>query len=210
MATTNQIEAAAKAPVQPASCNRLVESHVLAMPVRRGRSAAQREADEHAESRDAAEVVAGRMLDHPCELDPDRGVVECGHPDHKRDADAIGTALDMLGLVEPLRPAPQLEAEETPVPARREPAARVDGAWAGQGACVGIDFTVFYPPGEPDKDSPEVAAARSICRTCPVQRDCLEYALARPERYGVWGGMTYRERANVARRRQRYAAAVSA
>ena len=38
------------------------------------------------------------------------------------------------------------------------------------------------------------AAQKAVCCECPVQRDCLEYALARPELVGCWGGTTDRER----------------
>lgn len=40
----------------------------------------------------------------------------------------------------------------------------------------------------------EVRAAKSVCYLCPVRRECLEYALAAGERWGVWGGLTTPER----------------
>jgi Transcription factor WhiB len=36
--------------------------------------------------------------------------------------------------------------------------------------------------------------ASSVCRSCPVAAECLAYALAADERFGVWGGMTPEER----------------
>lgn len=36
--------------------------------------------------------------------------------------------------------------------------------------------------------------ARELCRRCPVQPECLDYALAADERYGVWGATTPEER----------------
>ena len=42
------------------------------------------------------------------------------------------------------------------------------------------------------------AAAKRVCRRCPVVQDCAAYALASGERYGVWGGMTEAERARIA------------
>src|SRR5688572_5009124 len=36
--------------------------------------------------------------------------------------------------------------------------------------------------------------ARNLCRRCPVRAECAAHALSRPERHGVWGGFTSRER----------------
>jgi len=38
-------------------------------------------------------------------------------------------------------------------------------------------------------------AAKAVCAACPVRRPCLAHALASQERYGVWGGLSERERA---------------
>ncbi len=38
------------------------------------------------------------------------------------------------------------------------------------------------------------AAAKRICARCPVQQSCLDHALAADEPYGIWGGLTPRER----------------
>lgn len=40
----------------------------------------------------------------------------------------------------------------------------------------------------------DTAEALSVCGTCPVSLECLEYAVATPERFGVWGGLTAPER----------------
>ena len=47
--------------------------------------------------------------------------------------------------------------------------------------------------------------AKSVCRGCPVRTECLNYALSRPEKYGVWGGLNEEERAAERRRRMRRA-----
>lgn len=54
----------------------------------------------------------------------------------------------------------------------------------------------------------EGPGAGYLCRGCPVLSQCAEWALANPQlsAYGVWGGMTARQRASVRRRRTRLAA----
>ena len=40
---------------------------------------------------------------------------------------------------------------------------------------------------------------------CPVQAECLTYAVSRPEKYGTWGGLNEEQRASERRRRMRRA-----
>ena len=51
----------------------------------------------------------------------------------------------------------------------------------------------FVPPG----DRHGIAAAKAICRRCPVTAECLAEAMANPSIVGVWGGTTERERAKL-------------
>jgi WhiB family redox-sensing transcriptional regulator len=64
-----------------------------------------------------------------------------------------------------------------------------DADWHDNALCRGRDTEVFFP----EEDEPTIVA-KSICRRCPVRRDCLAHALERGERYGIWGGLTERER----------------
>jgi WhiB family redox-sensing transcriptional regulator len=45
----------------------------------------------------------------------------------------------------------------------------------------------------PEKQARE-SAAKKICTACPIKTECLEHALAVPENFGVWGGLTEEER----------------
>ena len=45
-------------------------------------------------------------------------------------------------------------------------------------------------------------AAKAICRECQVRGDCLEFALRSGEKFGIWGGLSERERRRVRRERQ--------
>jgi WhiB family redox-sensing transcriptional regulator len=42
--------------------------------------------------------------------------------------------------------------------------------------------------------------AKSICSSCPVRQECLEYALSIPEPHGIWGGMNESERRRLVQR----------
>lgn len=71
---------------------------------------------------------------------------------------------------------------------------------ANEGLCRQWDTAVFFPVGEADGESrggqwvTRYALARSVCAACSVKDACREYALARPEIFGVWGGTTPSER----------------
>jgi WhiB family redox-sensing transcriptional regulator len=66
----------------------------------------------------------------------------------------------------------------------------VPGEWAGEALCAQIGADLWFS-GKGESSEP----AKQVCRACPVREECLEYALAAGEwRYGVWGGMSPRER----------------
>jgi WhiB family redox-sensing transcriptional regulator len=72
--------------------------------------------------------------------------------------------------------------------------------WRQHAACRGIDPEVFHPVSEEDAEE-----AKAICELCPVRQPCLEHALVRREREGVWGGLTERERRRILRQRRKSA-----
>lgn len=72
--------------------------------------------------------------------------------------------------------------------------------WRQRAACRGVDPDIFYPVTDEDAED-----AKAICRACPVQQACLEWALQSREKDGVWGGATERERRRILRRRRRSA-----
>ena len=53
----------------------------------------------------------------------------------------------------------------------------------------------FFFPEEPDKVNQRIviSIAKSICETCPIKVQCLDYAKS-TRVYGIWGGTTYEER----------------
>lgn len=65
------------------------------------------------------------------------------------------------------------------------------------GLCAQTDPEAFYP----ETTSAQAAnPAKAICSRCDVRAECLEWALATREPYGVWGGMGERERRKLLRR----------
>ena len=71
------------------------------------------------------------------------------------------------------------------------------GLWVGQALCVGADPELWY---DDQPEHPGYAAAKTICRSCPVTTECLDRALAeeahlpRSEKYGIRGGLDPDER----------------
>jgi len=76
-------------------------------------------------------------------------------------------------------------------------------AWTRDAMCKEHPGMNFYPGrGESTRE------AKAVCRRCPVADECLDFALARRERFGVWGGKSVCERRRVRRQwdRERRAA----
>ncbi|MEZ0449412.1 WhiB family transcriptional regulator [Cellulomonas sp. ICMP 17802] len=77
--------------------------------------------------------------------------------------------------------------------------------WQFDGACRDEDQDLFFHP-EGERGSARrrrAEAAKAICATCPVIKQCLEQSLAVREPYGVWGGLSEDERAAVLAQRGR-------
>lgn len=67
--------------------------------------------------------------------------------------------------------------------------------WQLQGRCRSYPSQVFFPDDERGKRLRErEEQAKRVCRVCPVVAACRNHALQVPERFGVWGAMTARER----------------
>lgn len=62
-------------------------------------------------------------------------------------------------------------------------------SWQDQALCAQTDPEAFFP-----EKGGSTREAKRVCASCDVRSDCLEYALANDERFGIWGGMSERER----------------
>ncbi|WP_200936693.1 WhiB family transcriptional regulator [Frigoribacterium sp. Leaf186] len=68
-------------------------------------------------------------------------------------------------------------------------------AWQVDSLCAQTDPEAFFPEkGGSTRD------AKKICASCDVRAQCLEYALQNDERFGIWGGLSERERRKLRKR----------
>ena len=62
-------------------------------------------------------------------------------------------------------------------------------SWQERALCAQTDPEAFFP-----EKGGSTREAKKVCLTCDVRGSCLEYALAHDERFGIWGGLSERER----------------
>lgn len=83
------------------------------------------------------------------------------------------------------------------VPATFEPVpltAFTTDQWQDRALCAQTDPEAFFP-----EKGGSTREAKKICLGCEVRHECLEYALAHDERFGIWGGLSERERRRLKR-----------
>ena len=82
------------------------------------------------------------------------------------------------------------------VPGLRKPSTEDEAlAWQSDSLCAQTDPEAFFPEkGGSTRD------AKKICSSCEVRAQCLEYALENDERFGIWGGLSERERRKLRKR----------
>ena len=73
---------------------------------------------------------------------------------------------------------------------------RQERDWQTRANCMGVDPDLFFP-----ERGASTREAKAVCRGCEVRGECLEYALAHGEKFGIWGGLSERERRRVRRQR---------
>lgn len=69
-----------------------------------------------------------------------------------------------------------------------------DQTWATQAACAGVDPDSLFVRGSAQRQ------ARQMCLSCNVRLECLADALNSNTMFGVWGGLTERERRALVRK----------
>lgn len=93
--------------------------------------------------------------------------------------------------------APAAPASEAAIGALLAIMAGPPMAWAELALCAQIDHDPFFP-GKGESAEP----AKRICRACLARKPCLEEALDRDEKHGVWGGLSRQQRVAEASRRR--------
>jgi WhiB family redox-sensing transcriptional regulator len=68
-------------------------------------------------------------------------------------------------------------------------------SWQERALCAQTDPEAFFP-----EKGGSTREAKKVCTQCEVRAECLEYALANDERFGIWGGLSERERRKLKRR----------
>ena len=67
--------------------------------------------------------------------------------------------------------------------------------WQERALCAQTDPEAFFP-----EKGGSTREAKRVCLTCDVRDECLEYALQHDERFGIWGGLSERERRKLKKR----------
>jgi WhiB family redox-sensing transcriptional regulator len=67
--------------------------------------------------------------------------------------------------------------------------------WQERALCAQTDPEAFFP-----EKGGSTREAKRVCLSCEVRVECLKYAVANDERFGIWGGLSERERRRVQKR----------
>ncbi len=70
-----------------------------------------------------------------------------------------------------------------------------EASWQERALCAQTDPEAFFP-----EKGGSTREAKKVCVSCEVRAECLEYALQNDERFGIWGGLSERERRKLKRR----------
>jgi WhiB family redox-sensing transcriptional regulator len=98
-----------------------------------------------------------------------------------RAAEAIhGGRADLLGTV---------DADDEP-----------DLSWRSAALCRDTSPELFFPVGTTGLALELVESAKAVCRRCPAQAQCLEFALTTHQDSGVWGAASEEQRRDLRRR----------
>lgn len=120
-------------------------------------------------------------------------------------ATAFLTAHDAVQNLSGAGVAPALDLLEAPAPDEGSDWSAVAGlyavdedegelAWQTDALCAQTDPEAFFPEkGGSTRD------AKRVCEACPVQAECLDYAMSKDEKFGIWGGLSERERRRLRR-----------
>ncbi|WP_010524678.1 WhiB family transcriptional regulator [Nesterenkonia sp. F] len=157
---------------------------------------------------DPADPDAAEDLEHGRSLDDQATAYLTAHEEAeqgRRAADPVGAPVSLAEA--PSRRAGRTDREDGEAARSGDgvwlglpsliPAEEIEGelAWQVDALCAQTDPEAFFPEkGGSTRD------AKKVCGACTVQQECLDYALANDERFGIWGGMSERERRKLRKR----------
>jgi WhiB family transcriptional regulator, redox-sensing transcriptional regulator len=78
--------------------------------------------------------------------------------------------------------------------------------WRDHAACRDVDPELFFPLTSAGPSRAQTAAALTVCGSCVVRAECLDWSLEQKIDHGVWGGLSEEQRVVVLRQRRRSAA----
>ena len=145
-------------------------------------------------------IIGGTDADRPRVVQPD--VVAAPVIERRQTPLASKTSMASVAMGPIFPPEPPKQAinnpydfEESPVPRPRSTDDDNPLAWQVDALCAQTDPEAFFPEkGGSTRD------AKRICAGCDVRGECLDYALQNDERFGIWGGLSERERRKLKRR----------
>ena len=111
------------------------------------------------------------------------------------EAELLGPAdgiLDDLTLALP--PGVLVEGGAVVLPLRRDGLAPSPD-WKDRALCAETDPEAFFP-----EKGGSTREAKKVCVSCEVRSECLDFALGNDERFGIWGGLSERERRRIKKR----------
>lgn len=98
----------------------------------------------------------------------------------------------------PARPhltvVPDAPVSAAPIAFETESEPLTPDQWQDRALCAQTDPEAFFP-----EKGGSTREAKKVCLGCEVRSECLEYALAHDERFGIWGGLSERERRRLKR-----------
>ncbi|TQK76222.1 transcription factor WhiB [Rarobacter incanus] len=108
----------------------------------------------------------------------------------------------MWNILDPNGPLPS-DADRPATPAQLNILSLIHGdegydtveSWQDRALCAQTDPEAFFP-----EKGGSTREAKRVCVRCEVKAECLEYALEHDERFGIWGGLSERERRKLKRR----------
>jgi WhiB family redox-sensing transcriptional regulator len=135
-------------------------------------------------------AMTGEYIPHP--TDAEKAEIERRWFAAGRTNRDLGRIQGWTRKVEPkMWKAPKVETDDTPG------FGLMPGKWAREAACAGDQWIDAWHPGDNATNAVQMTAyALAVCKTCPVRRSCLDFALeAGPSgAHGIWGATTAEER----------------